>query len=519
MSFSDPATANAVNATIAAFDALGVNVYLLSLDIQKADAVFLNVCAVLVFAAQIGFAMLEVGSVRVKNTKGILLKNVMDLCASAVSFFLIGYGLALGKSVGGGVFGGRVGDGFAMRTDNLSGSEATGDVVVSYSQAFFTMCFSATSATIVSGAVAERCSFRAYFVAATLVSGLIFPVVVHWSWGDDGWLAPVRSQHKLLSSVGVLDYAGSGFVHVVGGCAAFWLTYLIGPRQGRFTKGKRAPNPMPQQSPVFQVIGGLIMWYGWYGFTCGSIKTLAGPRIASLARVGLIHTLSGAVGGCTVMAIDLYLEPNVFMPFRMIYGSLSALVAASASAAHIHISISLCIAFVAGFIYVITSHLMTHVWRLDDVVDAVPIHFFNGIWGVIAAALFSDKRFLQQTYGEAYAGCGLVYGCAKGPAVLGNAMLYIVSIIIWVTVTFVPVMWLIKKYGWLRISSEQERIGTDAALHGGESYPEFQSAIFNFKDKITGSQSKLEMRVRASEAAKIATTLAALMDTSVTSDE
>lgn len=489
---------------------LGVSV--LALDVQKADAVFLAVCATLVFVAQVGFALLEVGSVSVKNTKGILLKNVMDLCASCLAFYFIGYGLALGKSAGGGAFGG---DAFAMRSSLMTSLENTGEVVTSYTRAFFAMCFSATSATIVSGAVAERCSFKGYLVMTTIISAIIFPVVLHWQWGEDGWLAPLRTSGPALFNTGALDYAGSGFVHTVGGLCALIATIVIGAREGRFTEGKHEPNVMPQQSPVFQVVGGLIMWYGWYGFTCGSIKTLAGPRISSVCRVGLIHTVGGATGAIITMAIDLWNRPNVFRPYRMIHGALCALVSVSASAAFIDSAFAVLIGVIAGVIYVSTSWLMTYKWRLDDVVDAVPIHFFGGIWGLIAASFFSRSGYLQQVYGTAYGGCGAFYGCDLGGKVFAAALIYIISICLWVTCIFTPVVLLLKKFKLLRVSAQEERVGMDMALHGGDSYPEFQTAIFNFKDKITGAESKMEMRVRQSDAAKIAVTLASLLETHV----
>ncbi|MGA0116579.1 MAG: ammonium transporter [Burkholderiales bacterium] len=384
-----------------------------------------------------------------------------------------------------------------------------------YTRGFFAMCFSATSATIVSGAVAERCSFRGYLAMCATVSAIIFPVVLHWQWGDDGWLAPVRSSGAALFKTGALDYAGSGFVHAVGGLCALIAIAIIGPREGRFPEGQREPNVMAQQSPVFQVVGGMIMWYGWYGFTCGSIKTLAGPHIASVCRVGLIHTIGGATGGFVTMVIDLWYHPNAFRPQRMVFGALCGLVSISASAAFIDTAFALLIGVVAGVIYVSTSWLMTHKWRLDDVVDAVPVHFFGGIWGIIAAALFSRKGYLQQVFGTNYQGCGALYGCELGGKVFAASIIYILSLCLWVACTFIPLVLLLKKFQILRVSEYEERVGMDAALHGGDSYPEFQTAIFNFKDKKTGVESKLEMRVRQNDAAKIAITLASLLETQV----
>lgn len=482
---------------------------LLKLDVRKADAIFFMVCATLVFVMQVGFALLEVGSVSVKNTKNILLKNIMDLCVSAISFYLIGYGLGWGKGNG---FAGR--DSFAMRTPEFASLEVTGVVASKHAQAFFSLCFAATAATIVSGAVAERFRFQTYAFVAFLMSGIVFPVVMHWVWADDGWLNPLRDGAEFLD-VGVVDYAGSGFVHIVGGISALWAVYFVGPRQGRFMGTKGTVQELPQQSPVFQVIGGLLMWYGWFGFNCGSIKTLEGAHLNSVVRVGLVHSIGGATGGLVTMALDMWQDKRSFRPHRMIAGVLCALVSISASAALIEPGIAMFNGAVAGFLYRQASSAMLR-FQLDDVVDAVSIHLCGGIWGVIAASLVSRPGFLKQAYGDDYSGCGVFYGCSNGGKQFGAALVYILATAGWVSAVMVPVYFILNRFNLLRVKMSEEIRGIDHASHGGDAYSEFQPAIFKFMDKQSGTESSVEMRVRSGDAAKFAIHLSKLLETDVT---
>jgi Amt family ammonium transporter len=476
-----------------------------TLDVQKVDAVFFMYCATLVFAMQIGFALLEVGSVSIRNTKSVLVKNVVDLCASGVAYYAVGYGLAWGAGEDG--FAGR--DGFGMRSakfDSANHATAAG----AHANAFFSACFAATSATIVSGAVAERFPFQSYAVLSSVVAGVIFPIVSHWAWAENGWANPVRGGGRVLFDVGVLDYAGSGVVHVTGGLCALWAVYVVGARAGRFSHGRQA-NDMPQQNPVYQVIGGMLMWYGWFGFNCGSVRTLAEEHLITVARVGLVTALSGCLGGITVVCIDMYRDRSRVRPARMINGILTALVSSSGGAAFVEIGVSLVIGVVAGVLYVWASDFMVRK-KLDDVVDAVAVHFFGGIWGIVASALFSAPKFLKHFYGDSYKGCGLLYGCSHGGAVFGAALVFLLALCAWVSVTALAVLAVLKYFNALRVSADRECNGLDRSMHGGSSYTEFQTTIFRFKDK-SGSESQMEMRVRAGDAARFAMVLSEIMET------
>jgi len=473
-----------------------------TLDVTKVDAVFFLYCATLVFSMQIGFTLLEVGSVSIKNTKNVLIKNVIDLCVSGLVFYCVGFALMHGPEGG---FAGR--SGFALVGGRLSTTDVA-EAARWHAEAVFSMAFASTATTIVSGAVAERFSFQSYALLSVLISGLVFPIAAHWVWSSEGWLSPSSSDPFL--GVGVIDFAGSGVVHALGGWCALLSVVVVGPRRGRFTSGRK-PNELPAQSPVFQVAGGLFLWYGWFGFNCGSVRTLALSNLFSVTRVAVCTILTACAGGLTVSLIDMYRDSSVIRPVRMINGVLSALVACSAGSAYIHAGLSIVIGVVAGFFYVITSHAMIRM-KLDDVVDAVAIHLGGGLWGILAAALMSKREYLMDTFGDTYKGCGAFSGCARGGHVIGAAFIYIVALLSWTTAIILPALLLLKRLKRLRVSIEREIHGLDVSQHGGAAYSEFQTTIFKYKD-ASGTEKSLEMRVRAGDAARFAMILSDIVST------
>lgn len=476
---------------------------------ETVNTVFTLYCATLVFSMQIGFTLLEVGSVSIRNTKNILLKNLLDLCVTSVMFYAIGYGFANGNSTHG--FAG--GDGFALTSSAFSSSDVETSARA-HAYAFFSLAFAATSATIVSGAVAERFPFQSYAIMSAVMAGVIFPVVAHWPWARTGWANPTREGGGALFDVGALDYAGGGVVHMVGGLAALWSVYMVGPRIGRFEHGRNnSQSPMPQQSPVFQIAGGLFMWYGWFGFNCGSVRTLANGHLIMVSRIAIITTLCGAMGGASTVFIDWYRDKSAIRPVRMINGVLTGLVASSAPCAYIAIPNAITLGVLSGFVYVWVSDLMVK-YRLDDVVDAVAIHLGGGILGLIGSALLSTQENLRQFFGDGYNACGLFYGCKNGGNVLAAMIVYILAIVGWVSICALIVLLVLQKLDMLRVSQELESHGLDKSVHGGQSYTEFQTTIFKFKDK-SGSEGSMEMRVRAGDAAKFAMVLSEIMDTDI----
>ena len=471
--------------------------------------------ATLVFFMQVGFALLEVGSVSIRNTKNTLFKNLLDVCCGAATFFLFGYGLAYGE--GNGFAGASAfaasGDAFAVRATN-SISE-NGDAARTHARFVYAFAFAATSSTIVSGALAERFLFKAYALYSAVITGVLYPIVAHWAWSADGWASPTKPGSRLFGS-GAVDYGGACVVHATGGLCALIACIVVGPRVGRFNAG--VPMPMPMQSPVFQTAGTMFLWFGWYGFNCVSVGTLSDGNAALAAKAAVATTLSAVAGGGATMLTDAYVWPKNLEPRRMNNGILCGLVAVSGCAGLIEPWTALLIGAVAGFIYVIASYSLL-VWHIDDVVDAVPVHFIGGAWGIIAPALFTNEsdyvmRYGHPTSAEESGICGLFMGCASGGAILGANVVFFISSVAWIGVTSWITLLLIKKaLGSLRVKVTDEMKGMDASQHGGRSYTEFQTTVFTFKTP-GGGQHSMEMRVRAGDAAKFAMALSEVMENS-----
>ena len=275
---------------------------------------------------------------------------------------------------------------------------------------------------------------------------------------------------------------------------------------------------MPMQSPVFQTAGTMFLWFGWYGFNCVAVGTLENGGAAIAAKAAVATTLAAAAGGGATMLTDAYVWPKKLEPRRMNNGILCGLVAISGCAGLVKPWAALLIGSVAGFIYVISSYFLL-VWHVDDVVDAVPVHFFGGVWGVVAPALFVNEMDYVLRYGhptdlEEGGICGLFMGCATGGAILGANVVLLISSVAWIGVTSWVSLLLIKRaLGSLRVRVQDEMKGMDASQHGGRSYTEFQTTVFTFKTPGGGEHS-MEMRVRAGDAAKFAMALSEVMENS-----
>ena len=473
--------------------------------------------ASLVFFMQVGFALLEVGSVSIRNTKNTLFKNLLDVCCGAVSFYLFGYGFLYGAGAGGfvGV------EHFALSSSEFDVRDAsiaaqTATAAKSHAKFVFAFSFAATSATIVSGAVAERFLFKAYALYTSAITGALYPIVAHWVWSDDGWASPLRPRGSRLFGSGAVDYAGSAVVHVTGGLAALIACVVVGPRVGRFNAG--IPMELPMQSPVVQTAGTMFLWFGWYGFNCVAVGTLEHGGAFISAKAGVSTTLAAAAGGGAVMLADAYVWPKKIEPRRMNNGILCGLVAVSGSAGLVPSWASLVIGFVAGFVYVSASYALL-VWHVDDVVDAAPIHLFGGIWGILAPALFVNEREYVMRYGsptdkESGGVCGVFMGCAGGGSILGANVVFLLALVAFIgTGSFCALRGIKMVLGSLRVRVNDEMKGMDASQHGGRSYTEFQTTVFTFKTPGGGEHS-MEMRVRAGDAAKFAMALSEVMENS-----
>mmetsp|Transcript_6332 Transcript_6332/g.15206 ORF Transcript_6332/g.15206 Transcript_6332/m.15206 type:complete len:446 (-) Transcript_6332:352-1689(-) len=389
--------------------------------------------AFLVFFMQCGFALLEAGSVRAKNTKNILLKNVMDACIGSIVWYIIGYPLAYGKDVGHFIGG---------SWDVLAGKSND------YAAWMFQWAFAATAATIVSGAVAERCKFSAYVIYTVLLTGFVYPVIAHWYWGG-GWLATELEG-------GFKDFAGSGIVHMTGGGAALMGAIFIGARHGRFGLGT-GDTDMPGHSSVLAVLGTFILWFGWYGFN--GVSTLSYSAMGTASRVCVTTTLSAAAGGAT--GLFLYaLHHNSLDLTPALNGILGGLVGITAGCDMVQPYAAIVIGCVSGLVYYYSAAGLKWL-RVDDPLDASPIHFFCGMWGVISVGLLTDDSLDSDS-------CGILYGCTG--TLLWNQLAGVVAIAAWTCTLSGLLFFTLGRLDLLRVPLNEELEGLDVSHHGGQAY-------------------------------------------------
>lgn len=418
----------------------------------------------LVFLMQAGFSLLEVGSVSIRNTKNILIKNIFDASIGALCWWALGYGFAMGDDSGG--FIGK--NAFWLKSDHFyPDNEDVTFEGANYAMWFFQWAFAATGATIVSGAIAERVSFAAYIGYSTVITSFIYPVVVHWAWHGDGWASAWNGDYsKQLFNTGVIDFAGSGVVHMTGGMCALVATYICGPRKGRFGPNGE-PQDMPQQSPVFQQLGTLLLWFGWYGFNCASTLAISGLSGVA-AKVAITTTIAAAAGGLTAVMIGK-VHSDIVDPGLANNGILAGLVAITAGCSVVEPEGAFIIGVISAFVYYGSSGLLLKL-QIDDVVDAVPVHLMNGAWGVLAAGLFATEdnyKAAYYDYGDKTP-CGLFYSCNDNAGNQFAAQLvFVLAVVGWVGGVATAMFTLLKMTVGLRVSDEVETMGMDAAKHGG----------------------------------------------------
>ena len=389
--------------------------------------------AALVFWMQAGFAMVEAGFTRAKNTGNILMKNLMDFCIGTVVFILIGFSLLLGEDVLG--FIGKPGfDIFTSYKD------------FDWSNFVFNLVFCATTATIVSGAMAERTKFISYCVYSGVISALIYPIEAHWIWGG-GW----------LSQIGFHDFAGSCAIHMVGGISALVGAAILGPRIGKFTKDKNGKitkvNAIPGHNITIGALGVFILWLGWYGFNGAAAKS-----VEQLGSIFVTTTIAPALATvvCMIFTWLKYGKPDVSMCLN---ASLAGLVAITAGCDVTDALGAIIIGSVAGLLVCFGVWFLDNVLRVDDPVGAVAVHMMNGIWGTIAVGLFATKSAPGND-----SAVGLFYG--GGWKQLGIQLLGFVTVAAWTAVTITIAFVVIKKTIGLRVSEEEEIVGLDSMEHG-----------------------------------------------------
>ncbi|CAD7696073.1 unnamed protein product [Ostreobium quekettii] len=431
------------------------------------DAFFVLFSGYLVFFMQCGFCMLCAGSVRGKNAKNVILKNLLDTCFGALGWYVMGYGLAFGETAN--EFLGE--SSFALR-----------DVPHRvYSNWMFQYAFAATATTIVSGAVAERTKFEAYLVYAFFLTSWVYPVVAHWIWAHTGWLTAFKVfSADLFNGTGVIDFAGCGVVHMVGGLSGLAGAWMVGPRLGRFDADGK-PREIPGHSASLALLGVFILWFGWYGFNPGSALAIVGASdVAALCAVNT--TLAASAGSISAlllsMIISYYVSGNIVWDvIGAGNGALAGLVSITASCSVVQPWAALIIGFIGGFVYVASSNFVLHVLKVDDPLDAIAVHAFCGMWGLVAAGSFADDALLRSSYpallDDSNQPVSRNYGWVMGGdgKLLVSAVTGIVAILGWVLFHMVPFFAGLKLVGLLRVLPEQEHEGLDISHHGGSAYP------------------------------------------------
>ncbi len=400
--------------------------YLTGLEIlqYRGDVLWTCIAAFLVFIMQAGFAMLEAGFTRAKNAVNIMMKNIMDFCMGTVAFLIIGFHIM-----------------FAGPDESLFFLGDTSATQWGFAFWLFQCVFAATTATIVSGGMAERTKFTSYLIYSVVICAFIYPMFGGWAWGSlldgNGWLEGVLG-------VGFYDFAGSTVVHSIGGWIALAGAMVIGPRVGKFgADGK--PRAIPGHNLPFAVIGGFILWLGWFGFNPGSTTTFDG----NLARIAVMTNIAGAAGGIgAISAIWAYAKkPDVGMTVN---GFLAGMVAICTAVDVVDVFGALIIGLVAGVLVVFSVLFIERVLKVDDPVGCVSVHGVCGAWGTLAFAFFGVESFSATVLLAQLIGIGVGFAWAFGTGLI----LFLA----------------IKHTVGLRVSPEEEEMGLDIQEHGNEAY-------------------------------------------------
>ncbi len=393
--------------------------------------VWVLLAAFLVMFMQPGFAMVEAGFTRQKNTANILMKNLMDFSVGALVYWIIGYTIMYGESIGG----------FIGTPSLFFNSDGIGDYADKTDLLFQTV-FAATAATIVSGAMAERTKFNAYVIFSLVITLIIYPISGHWKWGG-GW----------LDQLGFLDFAGSTIVHSVGAWVGLAGAITIGPRLGKYKNGK--PTAIPGHNLALGALGVFILWFGWFGFNPGSQLGAAGEaNTLAIAHIALTTNLSAAAGAvvAVLVAWSRYKRPSLSLGLN---GALAGLVAITAGCDIVTPGAAVIIGAFAGLILVFSVELFDKVLKVDDPVGAISVHGVCGAFGTLAVGLFAVDG-------------GLFYG--GGLALLGAQAIGVIAVFAWAFIMGLILFKILKATNGLRVSKRIEEEGLDVYEHGENAY-------------------------------------------------
>ncbi|XP_027088388.2 ammonium transporter 1 member 2-like [Coffea arabica] len=427
------------------------------------DNTYLLFSAYLVFAMQLGFAMLCAGSVRAKNTMNIMLTNVLDAAAGGLSYYLFGYAFAFGSPSNG--FIGR--HFFGLK----SFPSQSGD----YSFFLYQWAFAIAAAGITSGSIAERTQFVAYLIYSSFLTGFVYPIVSHWFWSGDGWAGAAKADGNLLFGSGVIDFAGSGVVHMVGGVAGLWAALIEGPRIGRFDRSGRSVA-LRGHSASLVVLGTFLLWFGWYGFNPGSFLTISksyGTRgsyygqWSAVGRTAVTTTLAGSTAALTTLFGKRLLAGH-WNVIDVCNGLLGGFAAITSGCSVVEPWAAIVCGFVAAWVLMGLNKLAAEL-KYDDPLEAAQLHGGCGAWGLLFTGLFAAKDFVNEVYqGKPDRPYGLFMG--GGGKLLAAQIIQILVIIGWVSATMGPLFFGLHKLNLLRISTQDEMAGMDLTRHGGFAY-------------------------------------------------
>jgi ammonium transporter, Amt family len=448
------------------------------------DTIWTLVTAMLVFFMNLGFAMVESGFCRSKNTVNILSKNFIVFAISSVAFWLMGWGLMFGDGNGfigtQGIFGIGGADNSPLTGDAYKGvySAISWTTIPLLAKFFFELVFAGTAATIVSGAVAERIKYISFIVFSFILVGIIYPIVGHWIWGG-GWLA----------KLGMWDFAGSTVVHSVGGWAALAGVLLLGPRIGKYKDGRI--NPIPGHNMSSATLGAIVLWLGWFGFNPGSTM---GAAVNDISRI-VVTTNSAAATGLLFATLTAWLvlgKPDLGMSIN---GVLAGLVAITAPCAFVSVGSSLIIGAIAGVIVVFAVIGFDRI-KIDDPVGALAVHLACGIFGTLSIGLFAQDSIMPGTTGNGLffgGGTKLLMAQATGVVAVG-AFTLTISLVAWA---------LIKAFMGMRVSATEEMEGLDMGEHGISAYPDFAVSSVPFGHGVSAPPAPTQMMVGQPEKSRV----------------
>ncbi|KAJ4968610.1 hypothetical protein NE237_015311 [Protea cynaroides] len=423
------------------------------------DSTYLLFSAYLVFSMQLGFAMLCAGSVRAKNTMNIMLTNVLDAAAGGLFYYLFGYAFAFG-----GPSNGFIGSHFfGMKSFPVEGYD--------YSHFLYQWAFAIAAAGITSGSIAERTQFVAYLIYSAFLTGFVYPVVSHWFWSTDGWASAFNTDNLLFGS-GVIDFAGSGVVHLVGGVAGLWGALIEGPRIGRFDHAGRSVA-LRGHSASLVVLGTFMLWFGWYGFNPGSFLQILKPystgtyygQWSAVGRTAVTTTLAGCSAALTTL-FGKRLISGHWNVTDVCNGLLGGFAAITAGCSVVEPWAAIICGFVAAWV-LIGCNKLAEKFKYDDPLEAAQLHGGCGAWGIIFTALFATEAYVNEVYAE-----GRPYGLFMGGGgkLLAAHVIQILVIFGWVSVTMGTLFYILHKLKLLRVSVEDEISGMDQTSHGGFAY-------------------------------------------------